>query len=769
MLSVIIPTFNRCQYLERSLLTILLQECSQPYEVIVIDTGDDDTETVLSERFSCVQYYKRDNSSNRSMIRNLGAEMALGDILVFIDNDMLVPPGYLEAHCSVHKDKENGVGLALRRYLLKVCWDSVQGYRFLEDFLLMEKWPWIRDPSDPILMQYVTNHTGFDDDWFRCYSHGLSVRKDFFEEAGGFDPNFGEKWGLEDVELGYRLGRMGAKFELLQGVDAYHQHHNTQVEQNLLQMHENWDVFAQKHSSPEIELIHRFEQVYGPVHMMRKLRKANPVDYTLKSCKEDLVLGCYWSIREESPAKKFRLGLCMNTEKERYDAIRIVSAFFTYEIVIQLEILYNALAVGKTVVVEKYNKQSLDDLQKILALLSVEADLRDTGNTFLLEHAKLGKPKLVRITIPEIDQPRERFFFFSLALWLENTTQYLVEIEDSSNREELSNEEYIYTGKDLEQLQAMKERKLKFAPVRHLISEDDLDQLRQSDLDREILVVRNTGYLLKSEEEYPFSQKAAANAFQVVDEQVYRKMLWGLNSPAPESTFLHDGTSLGEKNILVFMMGEYYQEGMNTVLESFSELVVEHPECTLTVITYDYESIAKKAQYLVNKVLWNLMFNKKIREHEVSVARLRVNADELGLTNNVHIISEPLTQDQRGDLYRRSSCVISVSTDLNPAPEIIEAIGFGLPVAVAEQKVSGLVNKTGNRIYTVPSRAVDVSDVLNIPFTADVADYSAWSCSSVDLTNALRSLLGENEFPEPVVNAVDGEKYMQSFVRDYLS
>ncbi len=85
-ISVVIPTFNRCQRLQRALDSVFLQSC-QPDEVIVVDDGsNDDTDTMIREKFPDVRYCFQENKGV-SHARNVGICQAKGEWIAFLDSD----------------------------------------------------------------------------------------------------------------------------------------------------------------------------------------------------------------------------------------------------------------------------------------------------------------------------------------------------------------------------------------------------------------------------------------------------------------------------------------------------------------------------------------------------------------------------------------------------------------------------------------------------------------------------------------------------------
>ena len=109
-LSVIVPTFNRSAQL-RSCLKALLEQDIDPaqYEVIVVvDGSTDETENMLlSIRTRCRFCFVSQSNSGAASARNRGVSLAQGQIVVFVDDDMLVDPGFVRAHLDAHHRHNN--------------------------------------------------------------------------------------------------------------------------------------------------------------------------------------------------------------------------------------------------------------------------------------------------------------------------------------------------------------------------------------------------------------------------------------------------------------------------------------------------------------------------------------------------------------------------------------------------------------------------------------------------------------------------------------
>jgi len=102
VVSVVIPTRNRAGILERTLKAICKQQFPGAFEVIVADDGSTDGTAGLVRYFSStasegvVVRYVRSQERGANAARNAAIRIARGEIIVLCDDDVLVPPGWLE-------------------------------------------------------------------------------------------------------------------------------------------------------------------------------------------------------------------------------------------------------------------------------------------------------------------------------------------------------------------------------------------------------------------------------------------------------------------------------------------------------------------------------------------------------------------------------------------------------------------------------------------------------------------------------------------------
>ncbi len=98
--SVIIPTYNRCDKLLNCLRFLNEQNFPrEDFEIIVVNDGsDDNTELKLKKiKYKNFSFYTQKNSG-QGIARNLGIEKAKGEILIFIGDDIYAQKNFLNTH-----------------------------------------------------------------------------------------------------------------------------------------------------------------------------------------------------------------------------------------------------------------------------------------------------------------------------------------------------------------------------------------------------------------------------------------------------------------------------------------------------------------------------------------------------------------------------------------------------------------------------------------------------------------------------------------------
>lgn len=204
VISVVVPTRDRKDAVQRLLSALAADTAAPAFEVIVVDDGSSD-ETVATLRQLCLPYplsVVQQQGDGPAGARNAGARAARGKVLLFLDDDVQPLPGTLAAHADFHRDDEWLIGVG---DLPPV----VDGSSFFS--IILRGW-WemmlrdIRQPGHRFgLQNLLTGH--------------VSIRRARFDALEGFDPALRCH---EDWELGYRALRAGLQMRFVPGAVARH-------------------------------------------------------------------------------------------------------------------------------------------------------------------------------------------------------------------------------------------------------------------------------------------------------------------------------------------------------------------------------------------------------------------------------------------------------------------------------------------------------------------------------------------------------------------
>lgn len=96
-LSIVIPSFQAQEHMGRCLDALTSQLDGVTAEIIVVDCSPHNEVEQICARYPAVRLIKRIERFNPGGGRNIGAEAATGDYLLFIDADVLLQPGSLQA------------------------------------------------------------------------------------------------------------------------------------------------------------------------------------------------------------------------------------------------------------------------------------------------------------------------------------------------------------------------------------------------------------------------------------------------------------------------------------------------------------------------------------------------------------------------------------------------------------------------------------------------------------------------------------------------
>jgi len=119
IVTVIIPTYNRRQYLSRAIESVL-EQTFRDYELLIIDDASkDDTRALVSEYTdSRIQYFRHETNRGAPAARNTGLRHAKGEFIAFLDSDNEWLPQRLEKQIALFSAVNASVGVVYANNLV---------------------------------------------------------------------------------------------------------------------------------------------------------------------------------------------------------------------------------------------------------------------------------------------------------------------------------------------------------------------------------------------------------------------------------------------------------------------------------------------------------------------------------------------------------------------------------------------------------------------------------------------------------------------------
>jgi glycosyltransferase involved in cell wall biosynthesis len=243
--SVITPTYNRREGLAR-LLAALEREAphSPAFEaVVVVDGSTDGTQAMLAGAQTTYPLRVLEQANaGPAAARNRAIEAARGDVLVFLDDDVLPSPGLIARHSQLHADDPRAVATGP---MLPPPGTPLA--------------PWLEWEAATLQKQYDAMQAGL---WKpsprQFYTANASLRREHALAVHGFDESFRR---AEDVELAYRLADRGLRFYFLPDAVVLHQPDRTLAGwQRVAYDYGRYDVIMGRGDGRRDLLLHRYQE-----------------------------------------------------------------------------------------------------------------------------------------------------------------------------------------------------------------------------------------------------------------------------------------------------------------------------------------------------------------------------------------------------------------------------------------------------------------------------------------------------------------------------
>jgi GT2 family glycosyltransferase len=241
IISVVIPTHDRPFILGETLRALGSQDM-HPDEIIVVEDGNQMQKP--DEYYAgpaCLILAHQDFHGFRAgQARNKGAHIARGEILIFLDDDMVVDSKFIREHIRQQRSCRAVVAGFRNRVTAKAYFGG--------DYRTACR----RDPK----LTYLGEGVGQAwPGWLWFSSSHFSISRDAFCEVGGFAEDF-VGWGFEDTDFAYRAWRRGYLFRYMtESVPTHIDDPRTEQTSRLADYRKNAKQFMEKHNDPILRYV----------------------------------------------------------------------------------------------------------------------------------------------------------------------------------------------------------------------------------------------------------------------------------------------------------------------------------------------------------------------------------------------------------------------------------------------------------------------------------------------------------------------------------
>ena len=203
------------------------------------------------------------NKKGRAKARNLGIKKARGNVLIFTDDDLLLDKNFINKHLLHHDKLEKSI--VLGKVFQIYTSNFIKHFHFIKNIpespknfsKIFSKLKKDRSREDPYfkIARIPFKHKINNIPWIGFGTNNASLSKKALLKAGLFDESF-KGWGLDNIELGYRLYKNHFNFIYEKRACNYHIAHKKDLLCQKKDFERNISHFIKLH--PE-EIINNFK------------------------------------------------------------------------------------------------------------------------------------------------------------------------------------------------------------------------------------------------------------------------------------------------------------------------------------------------------------------------------------------------------------------------------------------------------------------------------------------------------------------------------
>lgn len=198
-LSIVVAVYNGAEFLRKCLPAIIAAADGET-EIVLVDDGSTDNSAAIGKEFGAA-VIKLEKQSGAANARNIGVAKSQGDVILFIDADVVIRADTKKKILGIFTENPN-VAAVFGSYD-----DAPDEPGFFSQY---------RN-----LMHHFFHQTGSREAETFWSGFG-AIRREIFLKVGGFDAEKFEVPAVEDIELGYRLREKGYRILLVPELQAKH-------------------------------------------------------------------------------------------------------------------------------------------------------------------------------------------------------------------------------------------------------------------------------------------------------------------------------------------------------------------------------------------------------------------------------------------------------------------------------------------------------------------------------------------------------------------
>lgn len=216
--SIIIVSWNALHHLKKYFPSVVATEYPD-YEIILADNASTDgSKAWIRENYPQVKIAAFDDNYGYCGGNNRAVPHAEGDILLFLNNDVRVEPDWLHGLAKCFQ-KDKSIAAVQPKMLDDQKPEYFEYAGAAGGFLDRFAYPFCRGRIFDTL-EKDTGQYNFETDIFWASGAALAVRKQVFEDLGGFDEDF--EFHMEEIDLCWRLWNAGYKVRYCPQSTIYH-------------------------------------------------------------------------------------------------------------------------------------------------------------------------------------------------------------------------------------------------------------------------------------------------------------------------------------------------------------------------------------------------------------------------------------------------------------------------------------------------------------------------------------------------------------------